>query len=368
MVNMIAKEDVNTGRQFEFDVAKFFALFFMVIVHVSSNLSVWSGAIVLQSFFHFFIVFGGSALSAPVFMFAMGVGMVYTKHNSPKDFAYRGVKLLLSGYALNFFRETLLIIIANGLKLQVNLPRDLISSIGFVDILQLAGMSFLLMALIKKASLNIRMTLCVAFLLQALGTLFIGFFQSAPIPLQYIVGLLFYTNDYTSFSATAWFVYPALGVCFAYLLRRVNDKHRFYRSVLWISATLLLSVTICSYAMGIEITSYFVLPAYYQQGFLSSLLNLSVVGIALSLYYYLSCLIKGRLKNVIKYISANINVIYIAQWLLIAYSYLGKELFELPDLAPGWVIPTGVLFSIICILIMYGWNHIKSIFRIQATK
>ncbi|MEG0340303.1 MAG: hypothetical protein RR573_10340, partial [Oscillospiraceae bacterium] len=287
---------------------------------------------------------------------------------SPKDFAHRGVKLLLLGYALNFFRETILIIIANGLKLQVNPPRDLISSIGAVDILQLAGMSFLLMALIKKASLNIRMILCVALLLQALGTLFIGFFQSAPIPLQYIAGLLFYANDYTTFPATAWFIYPALGVCFAYLLRRVNDKYRFYKSVLWMSATLLLSVTICSYAMGIEITSYFVLPSYYQQGFLSSLLNSSAVGIAISLYYYLSCLIKGRLKNVIQYISANITVIYIAQWLLIAYSFSGKELFGLPNLAPGWIIPTGVLFSIICILIMCGWNHIKSIFRIQATK
>lgn len=368
MVNMIAKEDVNTGRQFEFDVAKFFALFFMVIVHVSSNLSVWSGAIVLQSFFHFFIVFGGSALSAPVFMFAMGVGMVYTKHNSPKDFAYRGVKLLLTGYALNFFRETLLIIIANGLKLQVDLPRDLISSIGFVDILQLAGMTFLLMALIKKASLSIEMILCVALLLQALGTLFTGFFQFAPIPLQYIAGLLFYTNNCTTFPATVWFIYPALGVCFAYLLRRVKDKYRFYRSILWISITLFLSLTICNYAMGIEITSYFALPSYYQQGFLSSLWNLSIVGIAISLYYYLSCLIKGRLKNVIKYISANINVIYIAQWLLIAYSLSGKEIFGLPNLAPGWIIPTGVLFSIICILIMCGWNHIKSMFRIQAKR
>ncbi|MEG2711333.1 MAG: hypothetical protein RSB18_10070, partial [Clostridia bacterium] len=132
--------------------------------------------------------------------------------------------------------------------------------------------------------------------------------------------------------------------------------------------TLLLSVTICSYAMGIEITSYFVVPSYYQQGFLSSLWNSSIVGMAISLYYYLSCLIKGRLKNVIKYISANINVIYIAQWILITYSFFGKELFALPDLALGWVIPTGVLFSTICILIMYGWNHIKSIFRIQATK
>ncbi|ADL51247.1 acyltransferase family protein [Clostridium cellulovorans] len=360
-MSMLVKEEVNTGRQFEFDVAKTFAIFFMVIVHVSDNISVLDSSIMTQSFLHLVIEFFGAPMAAPMFMFAMGVGMVYTKHDSSKGFVKRGVKLIFMGYALNFFRETLLMLIANGMGLETNYKKALIDTIGTIDILQFAGMVFLLVALMKKLSLKPWMMLCVAFALQAFGTLFIGSFDSDPKAVQYVWGLMFYTNHYIAFPATLWLVYPVMGVCFAYLLRRVSDKDNFYRRVLWISVVALISVTVGSIALGTDVRCYFVSvgDSYYQQSFISTLWIASIIGVSISIYYYLSCFIEGRLQNTVKYISINLNTIYIMQWLLISYSIAVKEILGLGNLAGCWVIPIGVLISIVCMILTWGWNHMK---------
>ncbi|WP_310603652.1 heparan-alpha-glucosaminide N-acetyltransferase domain-containing protein [Anaerosporobacter sp.] len=251
-MSMLVKEEVNTGRQFEFDVAKTFAIFFMVIVHVCDNMSTLDSSIMPQSFLHLVIEFLGAPMAAPMFMFAMGIGMVYTKHDSVKDFVRRGVKLILMGYALNFFRETLLMLLANGMGVQTDYQKALIDTIGTIDILQFAGMTFLLVALMKKLALKPWMMLCVAFVLQAVGTLFVGSFDLLPKGVQYILGLMFYTNHYIAFPATLWLVYPVMGICFAYLLRRVDNKCIFYRRVLWTSLSVLTSVSMGSVALGMD--------------------------------------------------------------------------------------------------------------------
>jgi surface polysaccharide O-acyltransferase-like enzyme len=358
-VPRLTKEEVNTGRQFEIDVAKTLAIFFMVIVHVSDNMSGLDSSIMPQSIFHLVIEFFGAPMAAPMFMFAMGVGMVYTKHDSQKEFVSRGVKLIMMGYGLNFFRETLLMIIANAIGIETNYKKALIDTIGTIDILQFAGMAFLLVALMKKLRLKPWTMLCVAFALQALGTLFIGDFVSFPKSLQYILGLMFYTNHYIAFPTILWLVYPVMGICFAYLLRRVSDKNNYYRRVLCISVVALISVTVGTLSMGIDVRSYFVSvgDAYYQQSFLSTLWIGSIIGISISLYYYLSCLIKGRLQNTVKHISAKLNTIYIMQWLLITYSIAIKEILGLGNLGSCWIIPIGVLISITCIFFTWRWRR-----------
>ncbi|WP_099467391.1 acyltransferase family protein [Konateibacter massiliensis] len=360
-MSILVKEEVNTGRQFEFDVAKTLAIFFMVIVHVCDNMSVLDSSIMPQSFLHLVIKFFGAPMAAPIFMFAMGVGMVYTKHDSPKEFASRGVKLILMGYALNFFRETLLMIIAKGMELETDYQKALIDTIGTIDILQFAGMAFLLVALMKQLSLKPWMLLCAALVFQVFGTLFIGSFDSVPKVLQYVLGLMFYTNHYIAFPATLWLIYPVMGICFAYLLRRVSDKHNFYSRVLWLSVVALISVTAGSVALGIDVRCYFVgaRDSYYQQNFISTLWIASIIGVSISVYYYFSCLIEGRIQNTVKYISANLNTIYIMQWLLITYSIAIKEILGLGNLTVYWVIPIGVLIAVVCMFFTWVWNHMK---------
>ena len=93
-------ERINTGRQGELDVAKALAIPYMVIVHVYEEMSVVDYGARPDSLLRGVIEFLGGPLAAPVFMFAMGVGMVYTRHRNPRAFALRGLRLLLAGYLL----------------------------------------------------------------------------------------------------------------------------------------------------------------------------------------------------------------------------------------------------------------------------
>ena len=106
------KDRVNTGRQLELDVAKVFAIFYMVIVHVYEEMSAVNYWAMPDSLFRIVIEFIGGPLAAPVFMFAMGVGMVYTKHRNPRAFAIRGLKLLAAAYILNIIRMTIPFLLA----------------------------------------------------------------------------------------------------------------------------------------------------------------------------------------------------------------------------------------------------------------
>jgi hypothetical protein len=109
---VFSKEEVNAKRQFEYDVAKAFAIVFMILVHTVDQITAGEGSLYCA------IEFFGCAPSACVFMISMGLGIVFTRHRSPRDFLLRGAKLLIAAYLLNFFRETLLLILGNALNVE----------------------------------------------------------------------------------------------------------------------------------------------------------------------------------------------------------------------------------------------------------
>jgi uncharacterized membrane protein len=342
-IRQIKKIDSNTGRQFEFDVAKTIAVLFMVIIHVFDNMTTVS--IMPDSAYYIFINFLGGPMAAPMFMFALGVGMVYTRHSKPKDFAIRGLKLILLGYALNFFRETLLIILANVFSVETVYQKDLIDSIGGIDILQFAGVTFLIIAFLKKLKLPQWAMLLTAFLLQGFGILMVGRFGTLPKAAQYIFGLLFYTNEEIAFPALLWLVYPAVGICAGGVLQGIGNKNIFYAKIAIVSTGALIALSITAVTLGYDLRECF-LSSYYIQNLFSSMWILSIVGISISAYYYVSTLIKGKTANFVKFVSANLTVIYIAQWLLITYSIAIKELIGLPAFNKYWVIPIAILYTV----------------------
>ena len=257
------KNEVNTGRQFEFDVAKTFAVLFMIVVHVFDHM-VNPGSGILLCVVEFF----GCPPAAGVFMFSMGLGMVFTRHDEPREFAARGIKLLIMGYVLNFFRETILILLGNILGVENSYEGvSLFSSFMVVDILQFAGIAFLLVALFKKMKMKPWVILAVSLLLNALGGLRTGLFDNASEYIQYPLGLFIYTNSQTGFPAFQWMVYPALGICFGHLLRHVADKEVFYRRMLVLSVASVALITLGFYAYDINVRSFFLTEDYYMQIF-----------------------------------------------------------------------------------------------------
>lgn len=266
--------------------------------------------------------------------------------------------MILAGYALNFFRETLLVLLSNVFSIESNYKKSLIDTIGTIDILHFAGMTFLIVALMKKLKWNVWKMLAFALILQGLGTLFIDSFNSSSKPIQYIFGLLFYTNEYISFPTTLWLIYPILGICFAQLLQNVRDKHIFYRKLCLVSIINLFIISIGTKALGYNMTDYFV-DHYFQQNIFSTLWIISIVGIAISVCYLISKFLKGKILNGIKYTSTNLNTIYIIQWLLITYFIALREVIGIGYFEKNLAIPIGILIALFSIGITSLWNFVN---------
>lgn len=96
-LDLFATERNNLKRQMELDVAKVLAIILMIIVN---SLSFCSLCKIDLSYLKecFFIL---RLCSNLLFIFAVGVGMVYTKNTSSKEFIARGVKLILMGMIIN---------------------------------------------------------------------------------------------------------------------------------------------------------------------------------------------------------------------------------------------------------------------------
>ena len=234
MVSNLSDKKINTGRQSEVDMVKFLAIPFMICIHFYEQFGSFDHAVkVPDTFFRNAMEFAGGPLAAPVFMFSMGIGMIYTHHDSPREHIKRGWKLLLTGYLLNFFRQTLPQLI--GLAMGIDPGIDIIGGLLCVDILPFAGMAFLTVGVMRKLKLSsIRITE-IAFLLQAVGIWTTRLHMKAGV-IQNLLGLIVPTGKWTSFPLTLWLVYPALGMVFGEVLIKCSDKDKMYRKLMICSA------------------------------------------------------------------------------------------------------------------------------------
>ena len=108
-----------------------------------------------HGFAYFVDTIWGGPLGAPGFMVAMGMGMCYTRFYTSRRFARRGLRLCLAGLILNICRCTLPYLIGYSITGDYD---KYMSDIVFVtfenDILMFAGLSFILMALLKHLKMS----------------------------------------------------------------------------------------------------------------------------------------------------------------------------------------------------------------------
>ena len=361
MCSYISDKNVNTGRQFEVDAVKFFAIPFMICIHFYEQFGGFDFAsAVPDTFFRNAMEFVGGPLAAPVFMFSMGIGMIYTRRNTASDFIMRGGKLLLIGYSLNFFRQTLPQLI--GLALGVDPGIDIIGGLLCVDILPFAGMAFLSVGSMKKARLSAIQICGAAFLLQAVG-IWSTRLHMEPGVIQNLLGLLVPTGKWTSFPLTLWLVYPVLGMVFGELLIKCADKDKWYRRLMIYSVVFFCAFTAGLLYAGYDIRNIYALcnDSYYHHNILSVLWITPIIISSLGVcHFLLGKLEKTRLGGFIKYCSANLNTIYIIQWIIIAYSVaVGILLGVEKTRSPIIIISGGVVVTAVSVVVSVPFVRFK---------
>ena len=104
-------------------------------------------------------------------MISMGIGMRYTRHQSPASYLMRGFALLTIGQFLNILRNAVPNLIAYWITgKQVFIANVLL--ILQADILTFAGLAFLLMAVFKMCRLKGSVVLAAGVLLSVLSMVF----------------------------------------------------------------------------------------------------------------------------------------------------------------------------------------------------
>ena len=315
---MISKEKINANRQIELDIAKGLAVLFMLNVHVLWDLSAPEvKKTILGNLIHFF----GGVPAAPVFMFAMGIGIVYSRREIYSCFLKRGFILIIIGYLLNAFRG----FIPLFLGLELNLIDaesikygSLLMNLLETDILQFAGLSLLVIAFIKKMKISI-----LGYFILALFFTIIHFFVSDisanNVIINSILGLFWGSGNNSYFPLLSWIFYPLSGVLFGYFLIRCKNKNKFYLYILLLSFVIFGNTALISGYIDLGFADEY---NYYHHDVRGNLYLTSMVMIWISFLYYIKKLIPQVIINKLIFWSRNITKFYIIHWIIIGWSIL----------------------------------------------
>ncbi|TKG94304.1 DUF1624 domain-containing protein [Puteibacter caeruleilacunae] len=315
-------ENTNNGRQLELDIARALAVIFMVLVHVQMILS---NDAVADSDYGIFIDFMGGVPAAPVFMFLMGVGFLYTRNNNYQLFLKRGVKVLLLGYLLNFLRESLPELTDYLIEGDKDCLYGAIEGFIDVDILQFAGITMIFFGLLKKFKVSALAVAMIGMLL-VLANTFPVKIETSNYFISAITGLFIGTSEFAEFPFLNWSCYPILGYLFAHLLVKCTDKKLFYR-IVFIGSTiaLVITLTVCLY-FNIDLGMETELSYYHHNAFANVAYCLFVVS-WISLLFMIIRFIPLFMLVHFKRWSKNVTEIYFIHWIIIGW----MEWYLFPD-------------------------------------
>ena len=319
MEKLFSNEAVNSGRQAELDLAKCLAIFFMIFLHC---LMVTSGfANDVSSFMQKGIsqLLGGP-FAAPVFMFSMGVGIVYSRNQEPTYLVKRGFKLMLLGLVVNIGEFFLPHFLAGKLLGEWDIFPIAGGLLLFcIDILAFAGMAMMLIGVLKKLNMSPVHMVIVGLVLSVLGSFlrFHDFGSNVPnLIAGYFIGS---AGGFTAFPLFNWFIFPAAGVLFGDYYKRCNDKKKLLR--FW--------------PLGLVISLvYFITSWFRPEGFLSethhyyfmttidAMFCLMCIYGVIGMCYLISTFLPDPAIRFFSKTSGNLNALYVIQWFLIPLTYI----------------------------------------------
>ena len=253
---LLQEEEVNTGRQWEMDIARAIPVLCLPIIHCI--IECCTDEMLESGIPYLFDTVIGGPFSAPMYLFAMGMSLDYTRRKTPDRIALRGLDLVIMSYVLNICRFLIPYTIGyaiSGDREQFIEP--LIYRVLGSDVLLFAGIAYLVIALFKKLKLSYAKMMLIAAAASVVGMLTTGVDTGVPI-LNILLGSFIGTEDETGllisdFPLLIWLIVPVSGICFGRLLRHIKkeDKGKFYLTVS-VPAITVAAIYMC---FGIENTT-----------------------------------------------------------------------------------------------------------------
>lgn len=302
------------GRNLEFDLARGLAVFFMIVQHV---VAIFGTAGVINSAFGVAVYFFGTIPAAPIFLLLMGASLAFSRRSTPSGLFWRGLKLIGLGYLLSALRFVVPLLI--GIRLGIAQPETSAFSwtplqyLLTVDILQLAGLSLLLISLLKKAGLKPGYYLLVALIIALVSPLLWSLGTGAA-GAGLIAAPFFGTQANVIFPFFSWAFYPLVGVYFGCRLQEAQDKDKFYKSVFPnLLPVILLGI------LFLAINPAAVLGNYYRHELGANLLFAALAVYWIAGLFFVRKRLPSWLEKILSFWSRSVTAIYFIQWLLIGW-------------------------------------------------
>ena len=314
--NNLTAEAQKNSRRFELDLLKALAIISMIICHPVSRLGIHNPG--YENNFFFFLgddILGCYLCVAHAFMFAMGVGIVYTRKNTPKAFILRGVKLYLLGYLLNFLRYGMYNL-AQGI-FTGEFRSDILKAFLGMDILHFAGLALIVTGILKKLKLREVHILAIAGVL-SLISVFIPVIDTGNYIGNWLVGhFVSTTSDTWCFVFLNWYVFVAAGVFFGKIIRRTESPDRLYKRLLIVSFCVMVVYITLTFCLG----TFFLCQNhnYYDMSLAEAAGMLSIDLSLLSAFYFLLKRFPATKLRVFIDMSRNITSIYFIHWCILGF-------------------------------------------------
>ncbi len=323
-MKLFADTVVNAGRQQALDYAKGFALICMVLCHTVIYYADGhtDGAFVFAE-----EVLGGP-LAAPLFMLCMGVGISYSRHNSPTQLVRRGFELLVGGYALNLARAGIPVGIGYKLFGVTEAADYFYFSVLFVDILQFAGLALMFLGLAKKLLLPNWVLLGFALCASVLGSLVRGY-DFGQLGMNAMAGLFLPVGSreglhfISGFPFLCWIIFPVTGYVMGQYLQRCADVRRLYAWVFCITLPITAVYVWMTCRWGFWPLSQ---GMYYWVSVFESFFFVALDLLLVSLWFWVEPFMPRVVLNRLQCLSFNMTAVYCISWCLIGWSAIGVQL------------------------------------------
>lgn len=331
--SIISREAINKKRQLEIDITRGLAVLFMILVHVSGEFLDTSSS---STVFAKVVDFLGTIPAAPVFMFVMGVGFVYSKNQQPLKLFKRGLIVFCSGYVLNAVRGFIPFYIGTRLQYySINSDGNAwYHYLVEVDILQFAGLAMIVVAFLKAIRLKEYFYPLLA-IGAGIAAPFVWGVKTGYTIVDVFLANIFGGANYTFHPLFSWISYPLMGAFFGWLLIRCKSKNKFYLFSVLLSVIVAVPCLLYLFMhqtidLGIVTGSSY---NYFQHGLLSNLLFNSFIICWLAIWHFTVTVLPEFIKNRLLFWSKGVTEIYFIHWIIIGWcSFLLLDTYNIPKI------------------------------------
>lgn len=314
---MFAKEEVNTGRQIEFDYLKGLFIPMILLIHSFQMMGGAVAQVAAYKVTYMIATLTGSA----IFLFVMGLGSTYSKR-SVRQLMFDGIRLI--GYQLlwNLLVLCLPAILGQGIRMMAGRETDwayvaavLPMFAEYINIFFIAGICYLLLAFLKWIKTPLWVYFALALLFIFLNPyLYMTDKSTGNAVLDYLFTMFAGGRSSVSMCCLTHIPYTLLGVGFGKVLRKTADKKKLYGIISIGAAAVLLIYFMDAFRRTDNLEELYTYSryGYIYPGTLRSITNCSSVLLMAAVLYALRNQIEKirPLQNVLIHLSKRTTTYY----------------------------------------------------------